>query len=78
MTAPKRPTSGAEVVVEAMYFVGMMFWIWGVPGSMVIVSDAAPNMNAAMKRCQERLASLNRGRAIGITVNMTTNRLTPP
>ena len=49
MNAPIRPTNGAEVVVEAMYFVGMMFWIWGVPGSMVIVSDAAPNRNAGIR-----------------------------
>ncbi len=40
--APSRPSTGADAGVEFMYFVGMMFWICGVPGIMVMVIEAAP------------------------------------
>ncbi len=76
--APSSPSTGADAGVELMYFVGMRFWICGVPGIMVIVMDAAPKTNDSMKRCQGMSASCQRCRAMGRTVKMTTKRLTPP
>ena len=77
-TAPNSPTIGAEAGVDAMYFVGIMLMIEGVPGIIVIVIEPMPKRNAAMKRCQGTFSSRNSGRAIGMTAKITTNRLTPP
>src|SRR5687768_2358159 len=78
MAAPTRPTIGAEAGVDAMYFVGMILMIEGVPGIIVIVAEPMPKKNAAMNRCHGISNSRKRGRATGITAKMTTNKLTPP
>ena len=36
------PRAGAAVAVVPRYLVGMMFWIWGVPGSIDITKVATP------------------------------------
>src|SRR5687768_8364039 len=77
-TAPTSPTIGADAGVDGIYLVGMILMIEGVPGIIVMVIEPMPKKKAARNRCHGTFSSLKRGRAMGMTAKMTTNRLTPP
>ena len=71
------PRTGAAIVVEPKYSMGMIFWICGDPGSIPMVTVEEPRQE------QEYIhhgisSSLNRDRAMATRINTTTNTFTPP
>src|SRR5699024_1615216 len=57
--------------------VGIIFWISGDPGA-IIVKDIDPKTSAAGIKRWGKSAARNNDTAIGYTAKPTTNKLTPP
>ncbi len=78
MSEASTPRPGAAKGVVPKKGMGMVFWIYGVPGMADMVNVEVPSMIAAGISRRGIAAERKRSCAMGAITKKATNRLTPP